>query len=53
MRSWQNASAERTDRHEFDDWKWVQMGELANLIVPFKRQIYLRVLAEFHDAVVH
>jgi putative (di)nucleoside polyphosphate hydrolase len=43
----------KTDHHEFDDWKWVRMGELADLIVPFKRQVYLSVLAEFHDAVAH
>lgn len=41
----------KTDRREFVDWKWVRMGELADLIVPFKRQVYLSVLAEFHDAV--
>ena len=41
------------DHHEFADWKWVRMGELADLIVPFKRQVYLSVLAEFHDAVAH
>ena len=43
----------KTDHHEFDDWKWVRMGELADLIVPFKRQVYLSVLAEFHDVVAH
>jgi putative (di)nucleoside polyphosphate hydrolase len=41
----------KVDGHEFDDWKWVRMGELAGLIVPFKRQVYVRVIAEFHDAV--
>jgi len=37
-------------RHpEFDAWKWAEPGLLAELIVPFKRQIYLEVLAEFRD----
>jgi putative (di)nucleoside polyphosphate hydrolase len=41
----------KIDRHEFDDWKWVRMAELPDLIVPFKRQVYISVLSEFHDAV--
>jgi 8-oxo-dGTP pyrophosphatase MutT (NUDIX family) len=41
----------KIDRHEFDDWKWVRIGELPDLIVPFKRQVYVSVLSEFHDAV--
>jgi putative (di)nucleoside polyphosphate hydrolase len=32
---------------EFDAWKWVPAAELAQLIVPFKRQVYLDLLAEF------
>lgn len=38
------------DRHEFDDWKWVRIEELTDLVVPFKREIYVSVLSEFHDA---
>jgi putative (di)nucleoside polyphosphate hydrolase len=41
----------KVDGHEFDDWKWVRIGELAELIVPFKRDVYLSVLAEFRDAI--
>ena len=37
------------DRHEFDDWKWVRIEELTDLVVPFKREIYVSVLSEFHD----
>ena len=32
---------------EFIDWRWVAMRELPDLVVPFKRQIYERVVAEF------
>jgi len=44
-------SDEEIDLHthhpEFDAWKWVPAAELPRLIVPFKRQLYLDVLAEF------
>ena len=32
---------------EFDAWKWVPIQELPRLAVPFKRQVYLDILAEF------
>jgi putative (di)nucleoside polyphosphate hydrolase len=32
---------------EFVDWRWTTMAELPNLVVPFKRQTYERVVAEF------
>ncbi len=32
---------------EFSDWKWVAPAELVGLIVPFKREVYTRVLEEF------
>ena len=34
---------------EFSDWKWVRPNELMELIVPFKRELYRRVIAEFGD----
>ncbi len=34
---------------EFCDWKWVEPGQLIDLIVPFKRDLYRRLLAEFRD----
>ena len=38
------------DRHpEFRVWRWAALGELPNLIVPFKRSLYVDVLAEFRD----
>jgi len=32
---------------EFIDWRWVAMCKLPELVVPFKRQTYERVVAEF------
>jgi putative (di)nucleoside polyphosphate hydrolase len=40
------------DRHahpEFAAWRWVEPDTLPDLIVPFKRKLYERVLAEFRD----
>ena len=34
-------------KQEFDQWRWARMDELMELIVPFKRQVYEQVLAEF------
>lgn len=36
-----------TEHPEFLEWKWVGMQELPALIVPFKRELYERVVAEF------
>ena len=32
---------------EFDAWKWVPRTELLSLVVPFKRDVYGKVMAEF------
>jgi len=32
---------------EFDAWQWVGLNDLLGLIVPFKRQVYAAVVAEF------
>jgi putative (di)nucleoside polyphosphate hydrolase len=32
---------------EFIDWRWVAMRELPDLVVPFKRQTYERVIEDF------
>ena len=32
---------------EFIDWRWAAMNELPDLVVPFKRQTYERVVKEF------
>jgi putative (di)nucleoside polyphosphate hydrolase len=36
-----------TETPEFRAWRWVAMAELPDIIVPFKRQIYRSVIAEF------
>ncbi len=38
-----------TPHQEFSDWKWVPIGELMRLIVPFKRDIYAKVVTAFSD----
>jgi putative (di)nucleoside polyphosphate hydrolase len=36
-----------TEHPEFSDWRWVPPEGLVELIVSFKRQLYLDVLEEF------
>jgi putative (di)nucleoside polyphosphate hydrolase len=38
-----------TDHPEFDAWKWVPVSELPELVVSFKRQVYIDLLSEFPD----
>ena len=38
-----------TKHPEFREWKWIEPRELPELIVPFKRELYRRLLAEFAD----
>jgi putative (di)nucleoside polyphosphate hydrolase len=37
----------RTQNPEFSDWKWIDRADLVASIVPFKREVYAQVLAEF------
>lgn len=32
---------------EFDSWRWASMADLPRLIVPFKRDVYTKVIEEF------
>ncbi|HCQ66115.1 MAG TPA: RNA pyrophosphohydrolase, partial [Rhodobacteraceae bacterium] len=32
---------------EFREWRWIAPGQMLERIVPFKRDVYARVLAEF------
>ena len=34
-------------KQEFDEWRWARMNELIDLIIPFKRQVYEQLLADF------
>jgi putative (di)nucleoside polyphosphate hydrolase len=36
-----------TDHPEFRAWKWVEPNEVPELIVPFKRELYRRLCADF------
>jgi putative (di)nucleoside polyphosphate hydrolase len=36
-----------TEHPEFSEWKWVPPTSLPRFIIPFKRQLYVDVLAEF------
>jgi putative (di)nucleoside polyphosphate hydrolase len=36
-----------TENPEFSAWKWADMRELPNLIVPFKRRLYSELVEEF------
>jgi putative (di)nucleoside polyphosphate hydrolase len=38
-----------TKHPEFRDWKWVEPDKLPELIVPFKRDLYRRLLREFSE----
>lgn len=38
-----------TPEPEFRAWKWAEAGELVDLIVPFKRELYTRVIEAFRD----
>jgi putative (di)nucleoside polyphosphate hydrolase len=39
----------RTKHPEFRQWKWVEPRAVPELIVPFKRDLYRRLLREFAD----
>lgn len=38
-----------TEHAEFDAWKWVPIARLPDIVVSFKRQVYLNLLAEFQE----
>jgi putative (di)nucleoside polyphosphate hydrolase len=38
-----------TPHQEFSEWKWVAIGDLLALIVPFKRPTYAKVVESFRD----
>ena len=38
-----------TAHPEFREWKWVEPERLPDLIVPFKRELYARLLGEFAE----
>jgi len=32
---------------EFSDWKWANIGEIQKMTVPFKREVYSKIVSEF------
>ncbi|QFQ86206.1 RNA pyrophosphohydrolase [Paracoccus kondratievae] len=38
-----------TEHPEFDRWQWMRASDLIESIVPFKREVYARVLADFRE----
>lgn len=38
-----------TQEPEFSEWKWVKAEQLPNIIVPFKRDLYARILKEYRS----
>jgi len=38
-----------TSNPEFSAWKWIAPKELPDAIVPFKRDVYIRILEEFQN----
>lgn len=42
---------EAHDPPEFCDWKWVEPGQLPELIVPFKKRVYRAVVKAFAELV--
>ena len=42
-----NIAADDGLEQEFDQWKWCDMDQLVDLIVPFKRDVYAQVIKNF------
>ena len=36
-----------TDHPEFEDWRWAPLGAIAEMIVPFKRDVYRQLVERF------
>ena len=36
---------------EFGEWRWLAPRELPHYIVPFKRDLYVKLVEEFHDLI--
>ena len=42
-----NITPDDAEKVEFDMWRWADIGEVVNLIVPFKREVYSQVVEAF------
>ncbi len=41
-----------TEHPEFSQWKWVKLDELPNIIVPFKRDLYQKLVDDFRPIIL-
>ena len=39
-----------TENPEFSEWKWIEKKNILNNIVPFKKEVYIKILEEFKDS---
>jgi putative (di)nucleoside polyphosphate hydrolase len=39
----------QTEHPEFSEWRWLKTAELVDNIVPFKRDVYVKVTEEFKE----
>ena len=46
-----NIDIHHVKQPEFRQWRWADIDEILNVIVPFKYDVYKRVIAEFRDLV--
>lgn len=37
----------KTSNPEFSEWRWADVKDLPNIIVPFKKKLYLEIIEEF------
>ena len=37
------------EKPEFSEWRWASLNDITDLIVPFKREVYMKVVNEFKD----
>jgi putative (di)nucleoside polyphosphate hydrolase len=42
----------KTKHPEFDSWRWIEIHELLDNIIPFKHKLYSRIIAEFKEFIV-
>ena len=42
-----NIAPEKGEKPEFDHWRWEPMANLPDMVVPFKRDVYVQVVAAF------
>ena len=39
----------KTHKPEFKDWKWIKPVEAINFVVPFKKELYKKILKNFNE----